>query len=164
MWLRCKFLILRGRLKMLDHKNLINKDGLTEEEFLRQYSPGNYERPSVTVDMLLFTVVDKVVEDIRKLNEKELTSLVLLLQGYSYHDISKILHKSYNQVYYQISLIKKKIMQEIKKNSTKSLAFSKWLCYIINEHESVFLNGGLFMAKKEETKKDLVKNNKEKIK
>lgn len=67
--------------------------------------------------------INKIILD--KLNEKELTSLVLLLQGYSYRDISKILHKSYNQVYYQINLIKKKIMQEIKKNSTKSLAFSK---------------------------------------
>ena len=31
-----------------------NKDGLTEKEFLEQYNPGHYERPSVTVDMLLF--------------------------------------------------------------------------------------------------------------
>lgn len=30
-----------------------NKDGLTEKEFLEHYKPGNYERPSVTVDMLL---------------------------------------------------------------------------------------------------------------
>ncbi len=29
-------------------------NGLTEEEFLKQYRPGDYERPSVTVDMLLF--------------------------------------------------------------------------------------------------------------
>lgn len=69
---------------MLDHKNLINKDGLTEEEFLRQYSPGNYERPSVTVDMLLFTVVDKVVEDIRKLNEKELRILLIKRKEHPY--------------------------------------------------------------------------------
>lgn len=69
---------------MLDHKNLINKDGLTEEEFLRQYSPGNYERPSVTVDMLLFTVVDKVVEDIRKLNEKELRILLIKRKDHPY--------------------------------------------------------------------------------
>lgn len=69
---------------MLDHKSLINKDGLTEEEFLRQYSPGNYERPSVTVDMLLFTVVDKVVEDIRKLNEKELRILLIKRKEHPY--------------------------------------------------------------------------------
>ena len=30
-----------------------NKDGLTEEEFLKQYKPSKYERPSVTVDMLI---------------------------------------------------------------------------------------------------------------
>lgn len=35
---------------------LRNKDGLTEEEFLAQYRPGDYERPSVTVDNLIFTV------------------------------------------------------------------------------------------------------------
>ncbi|MCM1496123.1 MAG: NUDIX hydrolase [Bacteroides sp.] len=33
-----------------------NADGLTEQEFLRQYRPGEYERPSVTVDMLVFAV------------------------------------------------------------------------------------------------------------
>lgn len=33
-----------------------NKDGLTEKEFLEQYKPGDYERPSVTVDILLFTI------------------------------------------------------------------------------------------------------------
>ena len=31
----------------------VNRDGLTEEEFLAQYSPGKYERPSVAVDMLI---------------------------------------------------------------------------------------------------------------
>ncbi|MDD6208704.1 MAG: NUDIX domain-containing protein [Clostridiales bacterium] len=30
-----------------------NSDGLTEKEFLKQYHPGNYERPSVTVDMMV---------------------------------------------------------------------------------------------------------------
>lgn len=33
--------------------NTLNKDGLTEEEFLKQYKPSDYERPSVTVDMLM---------------------------------------------------------------------------------------------------------------
>ena len=40
-------------------ETLRNKDGLTEEEFLAAYRPGDYERPSNTVDMLLFTVADK---------------------------------------------------------------------------------------------------------
>jgi len=39
-----------------------NKDGLTEKEFLDSYIPGNYKRPSNTVDMLLFTVDDVPVE------------------------------------------------------------------------------------------------------
>ena len=30
-----------------------NADGLTEEEFLAQYKPGNYQRPSVTVDTIV---------------------------------------------------------------------------------------------------------------
>ena len=33
-----------------------NAAGLTEEEFLARYEPGKYERPSLTVDMLLFTI------------------------------------------------------------------------------------------------------------
>lgn len=34
-------------------KELRNKDGLTEVEFLAEYNPGNYERPSVTTDILI---------------------------------------------------------------------------------------------------------------
>lgn len=33
-----------------------NFDNMTEEEFLAQYNPDNYERPSVTVDMLIFAM------------------------------------------------------------------------------------------------------------
>ena len=35
-------------------KNARDENGLTEEEYLKKYKPGKYERPSVTVDMLLF--------------------------------------------------------------------------------------------------------------
>jgi len=38
---------------------MLNKQGLTEEEFLALYDAGKYERPSVTVDMLIFTVKEK---------------------------------------------------------------------------------------------------------
>jgi len=41
---------------------LRNKDGLNEQEFLSSYKPRNYERPSNTVDMLLFTVDDETVK------------------------------------------------------------------------------------------------------
>lgn len=35
-------------------EKLRDRNGLTEEEFLAQYNPGNYPRPSMTVDMLIF--------------------------------------------------------------------------------------------------------------
>ena len=34
-------------------EKLRNKDGLTEEEFLKKYNPGKYNRPSVTTDILI---------------------------------------------------------------------------------------------------------------
>ena len=45
---------------------LVDKNGLTEEEYLKNYRPGDYERPSVTVDMLIFAV-DNREESIRLL-------------------------------------------------------------------------------------------------
>lgn len=33
-----------------------DRNGLTEAEFLKQYDPDRYEKPAVTVDMLIFTV------------------------------------------------------------------------------------------------------------
>lgn len=58
-------------------KELKNKNGLTEAEFLAQYKPGDYERPSVTVDMLLFTVDEKINPDVKKIDEKELKILLI---------------------------------------------------------------------------------------
>ena len=37
-------------------EKLRNADGLTEEEFLAQYNPSDYERPSVTVDMVVLAM------------------------------------------------------------------------------------------------------------
>lgn len=58
---------------------LRNKNGLTEKEFLENYKPGDYQRPSVTVDMLLFTIDEQKI-DIRKNSEKEL-KLLLIKRG-----------------------------------------------------------------------------------
>lgn len=69
---------------MLNRKDILNKDGLTEKQFLAQYNPGDYERPSVTVDMLLFTITDKIVEDVRKLDEKELKILLIKRKDHPY--------------------------------------------------------------------------------
>ncbi len=37
------------------HKNQVNEQGETLAEFLKGYTPGHYERPSVTVDIAVFT-------------------------------------------------------------------------------------------------------------
>lgn len=37
---------------------LKNKDGLTEKEFLKIYDASKYDRPSVTVDMIIFTIIN----------------------------------------------------------------------------------------------------------
>lgn len=56
---------------------LRNRQGLTEEEFIKQYDASVFERPSVTVDMLIFTVVNKDEENYRKLPEKTLRILMV---------------------------------------------------------------------------------------
>ena len=56
---------------------MTNRHGLTEEQFLAAYDAGRYERPSVTVDMLVFTVTDGEKENYRKLPEKVLRLLLI---------------------------------------------------------------------------------------
>jgi 8-oxo-dGTP diphosphatase len=58
-------------------EHLKNKQGLTEEDFLRQYDVSLFERPSVTVDILLFTVQNTKPESYRKLPDKELQVLLI---------------------------------------------------------------------------------------
>ncbi|MCX7709122.1 MAG: NUDIX hydrolase [Clostridia bacterium] len=54
-----------------------NKQGLTEKQFLSAYDAGKYERPSVTVDMLIFTVTAEEKKNYRKLPEKVLRLLMV---------------------------------------------------------------------------------------
>ena len=65
-------------------KPLKDKNGLTEEQFLASYKPGNYERPSVAADMVIFTVTDAEEENYRKLAEKELRILLIRRGGHPY--------------------------------------------------------------------------------
>jgi 8-oxo-dGTP diphosphatase len=55
----------------------LNKNGLTEEQFLEAYDAGRYDRPSVSVDMLIFTVTDEEKLNYRKLPEKVLRLLLI---------------------------------------------------------------------------------------
>lgn len=54
-----------------------NKQNLTEDQFLATYNVNKYDRPSVTVDMLIFTVTDEEKENYRKLPEKVLRLLLI---------------------------------------------------------------------------------------
>jgi ADP-ribose pyrophosphatase YjhB (NUDIX family) len=56
---------------------MINKQGLTEEQFLAKYDASKFERPSVTVDMLIFTVINEEKKNYRKLPEKVLRLLMI---------------------------------------------------------------------------------------
>ncbi|MDO3409922.1 NUDIX hydrolase [Saccharibacillus sp. CPCC 101409] len=55
-------------------------DGLTEAEFLRGYDAGDYARPSVAADMVIFTVSDEREENYRKL-PKRLLRVLLIRRG-----------------------------------------------------------------------------------
>lgn len=59
---------------------LKNRQRLSESEFLQQYNQEKYQRPSVTVDMLIFTVTDEERFNYRKLPEKTL-KLLLIKRG-----------------------------------------------------------------------------------
>lgn len=64
--------------------NLLDRDGLTEREFLEQYRAGDYERPSVAADVVIFTVTKTEVDSYRKLPEKELRILLIRRGGHPF--------------------------------------------------------------------------------
>jgi len=63
-----------------------DRNGLTEQEFLQSYDASIFERPSVTVDMLIFTVFDKEQKNYRKLPEKSLQLLLIKRGEHPYLD------------------------------------------------------------------------------
>jgi len=63
---------------------LRDKNGLTEEEFLASYHAGDYPRPSVAADIVIFTVTDEDEENYRKLPKKELRLLMIQRGGHPY--------------------------------------------------------------------------------
>lgn len=64
----------------MSNQPITDRHGLTEEQFLKAYDASMYERPSVTVDMLIFTVMDREQGNYRKLPEKSL-QLLLIKRG-----------------------------------------------------------------------------------
>lgn len=58
-------------------EEFLNKQGLTEEQFLQAYDPSKFERPSIAVDMLIFTVSEGERKNYRTLPEKVLKLLMI---------------------------------------------------------------------------------------
>ena len=63
---------------------LRDRDGLTEQEFLERYRPGDYARPSVACDMVIFTVMDADAGNYRRLPEKQLRVLLIERGGHPF--------------------------------------------------------------------------------
>ncbi len=61
-----------------------DKNGLTEREFLEQYRPGDYERPSVAADIVLFTAANCEENNYRRLPKKTLQLLLIRRGGHPY--------------------------------------------------------------------------------
>jgi ADP-ribose pyrophosphatase YjhB (NUDIX family) len=61
-----------------------DNDGLTENQFLSQYRPDDYPRPSVTVDMVIFTVAYLQGDNYRKLTDKQLQIFLIRRGGHPY--------------------------------------------------------------------------------
>ena len=59
---------------------------MTEEEFLKNYDSSKYEKPSVTVDVLIFTILNEKSNNYRKLDEKKLSVLLIKRGGHPYKD------------------------------------------------------------------------------
>lgn len=55
-----------------------------EKEFLSTYDPNEFERPSIAVDIVIFTVKDAEEENYRKLPEKELKVLMVKRKEYPF--------------------------------------------------------------------------------
>jgi 8-oxo-dGTP diphosphatase len=68
----------------VERELLRDKRGLTEAQFLEQYNAGMFDRPSVTVDMLIFTVMDAEPDNYRRLPEKSLKLLMVKRGGHPF--------------------------------------------------------------------------------
>lgn len=64
----------------------MKKEYQNEAEFLKDYNPNDYDRLSLTTDILLFSVSDGGRENYRKLNEKYFSVLLVKRNTYPFKD------------------------------------------------------------------------------
>src|SRR5690348_3911705 len=60
-----------------EFKSKVNSKGQTEEAFIASYDSSKFEKPSLTIDALLFTVCDEEENNYRKVPDKELKVLLI---------------------------------------------------------------------------------------
>ena len=58
----------------------------SEEEFLRDYNPNAFEKLSMTVDILIFSVSSEVVDNYRKTDKKKMSILLVKRDNYPFKD------------------------------------------------------------------------------
>jgi ADP-ribose pyrophosphatase YjhB (NUDIX family) len=63
---------------------VLDENGLTEQEFLANYNAKDYEHPSVTADIALFTVSSTELDNYRKLPEQQLEILLIKRGGHPF--------------------------------------------------------------------------------
>ena len=64
----------------------MEKEYKSEEEFLKDYNPNEFDRLSLTTDILIFSVSDGQQENYRKLNEKYFSVLLIKRDTYPFKD------------------------------------------------------------------------------
>lgn len=64
----------------------MEKEYKSEAEFLKDYDSSQYEKLSITTDILLFSVSDGIKENYRKLNEKHFSILLVKRNTYPFKD------------------------------------------------------------------------------
>ena len=65
-------------------ENNMNKNVTDEKEYLNHYSIEKYERPSLTSDIVAFTVKTQESDDYRKLPERKLSILLVKRDDYPF--------------------------------------------------------------------------------
>jgi ADP-ribose pyrophosphatase YjhB (NUDIX family) len=66
------------------NNNIESNKNISEKDFLKKYDSNKYKKPSVTVDMIIFTVENTKKKNYRKLSEKKLKILLIKRLNHPY--------------------------------------------------------------------------------
>ena len=74
------------KIKLLRSLGDLMKDYKSEKEFLKDYDASLYEKLSITVDILIFSVSDEIQNNYRKLSKKHFSVLLVKRENYPFKD------------------------------------------------------------------------------